>query len=81
MSLVPSAITIAVVEPVSPFSMTLAPSEALRPTFASIATLFQVPRELIFFESEPNASVPTVRLSPTISSVPWPFSPIDTERP
>ena len=70
MSLVPSATTRAVVEAVSPFSMTLAPSEALRPTFALITTLVQVPRALSRFVKEPNASVPTVRLSPTTNSVP-----------
>ena len=70
MSLVPSAITRAVVTAFRLLSMTLAPSDALRPTLASITTLVQVSRAFTFFEREPNASVPTVRLSPTTKSVP-----------
>ena len=62
--------TRAVVDCVSPFSMTPAPSDALRPTFESIFTVVQVPRALTLFESIPNASVPTVRLSPTTNKVP-----------
>ena len=70
MSLVPSATTMAVVEELTPFLITLAPSDALRPTFESIVTLVQMPRAFTFFEREPNASVPTVRLSPTTYKVP-----------
>ena len=70
MSLVPSAITKAVVDAVRSFSMTLAPSDALRPTFASINTLVHVPSELTFAERDPKTSVPTVRLSPTTNNVP-----------
>lgn len=70
MSLVPSAITRAVVDEVIPFSMTVAPSDALRPTFASKTTLVHVPRALTFVLRDPKASVPTVRLSPTTSKVP-----------
>ena len=70
MSLVPSATTMAVVEELTPFLITLAPSDALRPTFASIVTLVQMPRAFTFFEREPNTSVPTVRLSPTTYKVP-----------
>ena len=70
MSLVPRATTMAVVEEVIVFLMTVAPSDALRPSFASKTTLVHVPRALTFVDREPNASVPTVRLSPTTSNVP-----------
>lgn len=75
MSFVPSAMTRAVVVDVSPLSMTLAPSDALRPTFASMTTLVHVPRASTFVVRDPNASVPTVRLSPTMNKVPWPLMP------
>ena len=58
------------VDEVIPFSMTVAPSDALRPTFASKTTLVHVPRALTFVLRDPKASVPTVRLSPTTSKVP-----------
>ena len=50
--------------------MTVAPSEALRPTFASTTTLVHIPSAPVFLERDPKASVPTVRLSPTTSKVP-----------
>ena len=70
MSFVPNATTRAVVEEVIPLSMTVAPTDALRPTFASTTTLVHVPRALTFALRDPKASVPTVRLSPTTSKVP-----------
>jgi hypothetical protein len=70
MSFVPNAMTRAVVVEVIPFSMTVAPIDALRPTFASTTTLVHVPRAFTFAFRDPKASVPTVRLSPTTSKAP-----------
>ena len=81
MSLVPSATTRAVVVAVMPFSTTLAPSDALRPTFASMTTLVQMPSAFTFVVRVPNASVPTVRLSPTTNNVPCPLAPMATDLP
>jgi len=77
MSFVPSAITTAVVEEVRVFESTEEPAFAVRPILASTVALFHVPRARSFDLSEPNASVPTVRLSPTTSKVPCPLGPIE----
>lgn len=75
MSFVPRAMTMAVVERVRLFLRTTDPAFAVRPTLASIVAFFQVPSARSFDPSEPNASVPTVRLSPITRRVPCPFGP------
>lgn len=81
MSFVPNAMTTAVVVRVNFVATVLAPERAVRPTRASIVTRVQIPVFLVRVASEPNASDPTVRESPTNSTVPWPFKPMVGARP
>lgn len=81
MSFVPRAMTTAVVERVIFEATVVAPRRAVRPTRASMVTRVQMPVFLVRVANDPNASDPTVRESPTKSTVPWPFAPIDAVRP
>lgn len=74
MSFVPSAITSAVVSVVIFLLRMVKDDDALRPVRASTVTEVQVLRAVILSLIWPNADVPTVKLSPTNRTFPWPSS-------
>ena len=76
MSLVPRAMTIAVVWGVSLVATVEAPARAVLPTRASMVTRVHIPVLRVRVASEPNAFDPTVSESPTKRRVPWPFVPM-----
>lgn len=79
MSFVPSATTIAVVLSKILSGNMAAPTEALRPTRVFMETEVHLFVLRIFAASDPNASAPSVRLSPMIKRFPWPFASIDCD--
>lgn len=74
MSLVPNAITTAVVWLVIFDATVVAPALAVRPTRASMLTRVQIPVLRVRVARAPKASEPTVSESPTKRSVPCPLA-------
>ena len=74
MSLVPRAITIAVVFLVMDLANTSAPTDAFRPTLASMVTLAHVAIAVLCTLGDPKAFVPTVRESPINNNSPCPLA-------
>lgn len=74
MSLVPNAITTAVVWLVIFDATVVAPALAVRPTRASMVTRVQIPVLRVRVARAPKASEPTVSESPTKRRAPWPLA-------
>lgn len=80
MSLVPSAITTAVVVRVIFDASVETPARAVLPTRASTVTRVHIPVLRVRVARDPKASEPTVSESPTNNNAPWPFCPMLVER-
>lgn len=74
MSLVPNAMTTAVVCLVIFEATVVAPALAVLPTRASMVTRVQIPVLRVRVARVPKASEPTVSESPTKRSAPWPLA-------